>query len=166
MTLVRRLVPLLVVPLALAGCAPAATGTSPATPYPIRSSQIQTAPGGTVYVEAHYTFADFGIDATKLTGQLWVPNGYNSASAVLTTKFVLGHLQLPEGWKLELVQVQATRTIVEGPMSFSKSTDEYTLTVLLAATAKAHAVAGPYHLRATLTYQKQSKPIRVALQVL
>lgn len=168
MTLVRRsTLPLaaLALALALAGCAPAAIGTSPAAPYPVKSSSIQTTPGKTVYVEAHYTFADFGIDATKLTGTMWVPSGYNSSTAVLNATFSLKQVQVPAGWSLQLVQVQATRTTVEGPKSFSKSTLDYTLTVLLSATAKPRAVAGPYHLRAMLDYQKTTQPIHIDLRV-
>ncbi|MEJ2289432.1 MAG: hypothetical protein P8Y02_12480 [Deinococcales bacterium] len=62
MTLARRLSPLLAVALLFAGCAPAATGTSPGTPYPIESSAIATTAGATVYVQAHFTFDDFKID--------------------------------------------------------------------------------------------------------
>ena len=165
MTVLRRLAPLLAVALVLAGCAPAATGSSPGTPYPIQSSAIVARPGQTVYVDTHFTFDDFGIDPTKLTGALWVPSGYNAESAVLTTKFSLGQLRVPAGWKLELVQVQGTRTNVEGPKSFSKTTKQYSLSVLLAVTPKDGAVAGPYHLSTSLTYQKSSKPLRIDLHV-
>jgi hypothetical protein len=165
MTVLRRLSPLLVVALVLAGCAPAATGSSPGAPYPIQSSAIVAQPGKTVYVDAHFTFDDFGIDPTKVTGALWVPSGYNAESAVLTTKFSLGQIRVPAGWKLELVQVQGTRTNVEGPKSFSKTTKQYSVAVLLAVTPKDGAVAGPYHLNATLTYQKKSKPLRIDLHV-
>jgi len=61
--------------------------------------------------------------------------------------------------------VQGTRTNVEGPKSFSKTTKQYSLAVLLAVTPKDGAVAGPYHLNATLTYQKTSKPLRIDLHV-
>jgi len=165
MTVLRRLSPLLVAALLLAGCAPAATGSSPGAPYPIQSSAIVAQPGSTVYVETHFTFDDFGIDPTKVSGALWVPSGYNAQSAVLTTKFSLDQVHIPAGWSLELVQVQGTRTTVAGPKSFSKSTQDYSLAVLLAITPKEGAVAGPYHLAATLTYQKTSKPLRVDLHV-
>ena len=165
MTVLRRLSPLLAVALVLAGCAPAATGSAPGAPYPIQSSAIVAQAGKTVYVDARFTFDDFGIDPTKITGALWVPSGYNAESAVLTTKFSLGQIRVPAGWKLELVQVQGTRTNVEGPKSFSKTTKQYTLAVLLAVTPKEGAVAGPYHLNATLTYQKTSKPLRIDLHV-
>lgn len=163
MSLARRLSPLLAVALLLAGCAPAAAGTSPGSPYPIKSSAIATMPGHTVYVQADYTFDDFSIDPTKLTGMMWVPSGYNADTAVISTKFNLTHVRVPEGWKLSLVQVQATRTTVVG--RFSKRTFDYTLTVLLAITAKDRAVAGPYHVRASLDYQKTSQPLRIDLQV-
>ncbi len=165
MTLLRRLSPLLLAALLLSGCAPATTGSSPGAPYPIQSAAIVAQPGSTVYVETHYTFDDFGIDPTKVTGAMWVPSGYNAESAVITTKFSLDQVRVPAGWSLKLVQVQATHTTVAGPKSFSKSTDKYTLDVLLALTPKEGAVAGPYHLNATLTYQKKSKPLRVDLHV-
>ncbi len=165
MTVLRRLAPLLAVALLLAGCAPAATGSSPGAPYPIHSSAIVTQPGGTVYVETHFTFDDFGIDPTTVTGGLWFPTGYNADSSVMTAKFSLDQVRVPAGWKVELVQVQATRATVAGATSFSKSTQTYTLTVLLAVTAKQGAVAGPYHLGATLTYQTTSQPLRIDLRV-
>lgn len=163
MNLARRLSPLLAVALLFAGCAPAAAGTSPGSPYAIHSSGIATTAGHTVYVQADYTFADFSIDPTKLTGMLWVPSGYNADSAVITTKFGLGGVSVPEGWTMTLVQVQATRTTVQG--RFSKTTNEYTLTVLLAITPKPTAVAGAYHLHASLDYQKASQPLRIDLRV-
>lgn len=165
MTVLRRLSPLLAAALLLTGCAPATTGSSPGAPYPIESSAIVAQAGSTVYVETHFTFDDFGIDPTKVTGSLWVPSGYNAESAVMTTKFSLDQVHVPAGWTLELVQVQGTRTTVAGPKSFSKSTKKYSLAVLLAVTPKDGAVAGPYHLNATLNYQKKSKPLRVDLHV-
>ena len=96
---------------------------------------------------------------------MWVPSGYNSSTAILSATFDLKQVQVPAGWSLKLVQVQATRTTVEGPKTFSKSTQDYTLSVLLAATAKPDAVAGPYHLRAELFYQKTSQPLRIDLRV-
>jgi hypothetical protein len=165
MTVLRRLTPLLAVALVLAGCAPAATGSSSGAPYPIHSSAIVAQPGGTVYVETHYTFDDFGIDPTKVTGAMWFPSGYNAESSVMTTKFSLDQVRAPAGWSVKLVQVRATHTTVAGATSFSKSTQSYTLTVLLAVTAKQTAVSGPYHLGAALTYQKTSQPLRIDLHV-
>ncbi|HKI55724.1 MAG TPA: hypothetical protein VKB31_01120 [Trueperaceae bacterium] len=165
MALLRRLSPLLLVPVLLAACAPAASGTAPSSAYPITSQSIATTPGGTLYVQAHYTFADFGIDPTTITGMMWVPSGYNSDVAVFTTKFDLSNVQVPQGWSLSLLQVQASRTTVEGARTIDKSSTDYTLTALLQVRAKPGAVPGPYHLRATLSYQKQTKPLRVDLTV-
>lgn len=165
MALLRRLSPLLLVAVALAGCAPAATGTSPASPYPIASQDISTTAGGTVYVEAHYTFADFNIDPTTITGMMWIPSGYSAETAVFTSGFDLSNVQVPQGWSLSLTQVKAVHTTVAAARTIDKSKDKYTLTVLLKVQAKPEAVAGPYHLRATLDYQKQSKPLNIALTV-
>lgn len=165
MALLRRLSPLLLVGALLAGCAPAAIGTAPSSAYPITSQAIGTTPGGTVYVTAHFSFADFGIDPKKINGAMWVPSGYNSESAAITTKFELGKVQVPQGWRLSLVQVKATRTSVEAARTIDKGSIAYALTVLLEIQAKPRAVSGPYHLRAELTYQKTSKPLRVDLTV-
>lgn len=165
MAKVRRLSPLLALALLLAACAPAATGTSPGAPYPIHSRSIVATAGTAVYVEADFTLDDFGIDPTKLTGALWVPSGYNSESAVITTKFGLDHVRVPADWRLELVQVQATRATVQGPTSFSKSTVKFAVTTLLRVTPKADAIAGPYHLLADLTYQTKSRPLTIDLHV-
>lgn len=163
MALLRRLSPVLLVGALLAGCAPAASGTAPSSAYPIASQAIATTAGGTLYVEAHYTFADFKIDPTKITGMLWVPSGYNAESAALTTRFTLGAVQVPSGWRLTLDQVEATRTSKAGARTIDKGTIDYTLTALFKIRAKPDAVPGPYHLRASLTYQKESKPIRIDL---
>ncbi|HKI57643.1 MAG TPA: hypothetical protein VKA00_00315 [Trueperaceae bacterium] len=165
MALLRRLPPLVLVAAVLAGCAPAATGTSPASAYPITSHAISTTPGGTVYVEAHYTFADFGIDPTKITGMMWVPTGYNADSAAITSKFDISDVRAPQGWSLSLTQVKATRTTVAAARTIDKSSKEYTLSVLLKVQAKPRAVAGPYHLRATLNYQTKTQPLKVDLTV-
>lgn len=165
MALLRRLSPLLLVAAALAGCAPAATGTSPASPYPIASQDISTTPNGTVYLEAHYTFADLKIDPTKVTGMMWVPRGYSAETAVFTSGFDLSNVQVPQGWSFTLTQVMAVHTTVAAARTIDRSKDKYTLDVLLKVHAKPQAVAGPYHLRATLTYQQESKPLHVALTV-
>lgn len=166
MNLVRRLFPLLALALLLAGCAPAAMGTSPGVPYPIDSQSIHATAGTTFYVEAHFTPADFAIDPTKLTGMMWVPSGYNADTAIITTKFSLDRVSVPAGWRLQMEQVQLIRTNVAPPTTYSKaSTLRYDLAVLLVITPKAGAIAGPYHLSARLTYQKVSKPLSIALRL-
>lgn len=165
MATLRRLTPLLGLMAVLAACAPAATGTSPGAPFAIGSRAIVAKAGTTLYVEAPFTLADFNIDPAKLTGAMWVPTGYNATSAVITTKFSVNHLRVPAGWHLKLVQVQVTRTKVAGYTTFSKTAITYTLAALLEITPKHGAVPGPYHLEAELSYQKQSKPLRIDLRL-
>lgn len=161
----RRLWPLLLLGALLAGCAPAALGTSPTNPFPIASQDIATTPGGTLYVKIPYTFADFSIDPTKLTGMLWVPSGYNSETAVVTSRFDLSGVQVPQGWRLTVAQVQATRVHVAPARTIDYGSTQYTLLAVLEITAKPEAVSGLYHLHASLTYQKQSQAIDVNLRV-
>lgn len=164
MTIARRLFPLVAIVGLLAGCAPAVLGST-ANPYPMGSQSISAAPGKRLYVEAHFTFADFNIDPTTLTGSMWVPSGYDAASAALTPRFSLGQERVPTGWTMSLVQVMATRTYVAPSRTIDKGTLTYTLRALIAITPKESAVAGPYHLDASLTYQKTSQPLRIDLQV-
>lgn len=168
MAKVRRLT-LLLAPLsallALVACAPAATGTTAAVPYSIGSRSIQGTPGTTLYVQAEFKPADFSLDTSKLTGAMWVPTGYDSDSAVITAKFRLEHIVVPAGWKLDLVQVQVTRSTSPGPTTFSKSSTDYGLTALVAITPKDGAIPGPYHLQADLGYQQTTKPLRIDLRI-
>jgi hypothetical protein len=166
MTSLRRLWPLLVLGALLAGCAPAALGTSPTNPFPIASQDIATTPGGRLYVKIPYTFADFGIDPTKLTGMLWVPSGYNSETAVVTSTFSLTNVQVPEGWRMTVAQVQATRVHLAPLRSIDKGSTQYSLMVVLEIHAKPEAVSGPYHLSASMSYKTTSKAIHVDLRVM
>lgn len=165
MTPLRRLWPLLVLGGLLAGCAPTAMGTAPTNPFPITSQDIATTPGGQLYVKIDYTFADFGIDPTKMTGMLWVPSGYNSDTAVVTSRFDLTDVQVPEGWQMTVAQVQATRVNMAPLRSIDKGSTEYSLMIVLEIHAKPEAVAGQYHLSASMTYQKTSKAFQVNLKV-
>lgn len=151
--------------LLLAACAPAATGSGPGSAYDIRAQDIRAAAGGTVYVEAHFTFDDLGVDPSKLSGNLWFPTGVNARSAVITPKFTLQNVDVPAGWQLKLVQVTATQRTIAGARTFDKSTTRDDLAVVLQASPPDTAVAGPYWLKATLAYGKTSQPLTVALSV-
>lgn len=151
--------------LVLAACAPAAAGSTTGSAYPIDAQNIRVAAGGTVYVEAHFTFDDLGVDATKLSGNLWFPTGVNARSAVITPKFTLQGVNVPAGWQLKLVQVTATQRTIAGARTFDKSTTRDDLAVVLQASPPDTAVAGPYWLKATLAYGKTTQPLTVALHL-
>jgi hypothetical protein len=163
----------LVLPLAaavlaawLAGCAPAATGSSAGSAFSITDAHIRATPGATIYVSGSYTLDQFGMKTKDLSsGWMWVPIGYDRAAAIITTNFELTGVQAATGWSVTLDEVRVYRKTVQGQRTFDPSSVQRSLSANLKIVVPADAIAGPYPIRGTLTRRTSSVPVALQVEV-
>jgi hypothetical protein len=106
---------LLAAQLLLAACAPSTGRIERGQPAVLEVGvPLESASSGTSYLVKTYSYHTFGYAPGAFSGEIWVPRSRLVETAEVTLAFALRTVEIPLEWSLDLVEVRAVRSRLEG----------------------------------------------------